>query len=58
MTNKQLSRWRRARQWIEDFDAAFHASSADVLVAHVDKQNAEIQALRNRVSHLEASEQN
>lgn len=58
MTNKQLSRWQRARQWIEDFDAAFHALPADVLVAHVNKQNAEIQALRNRVSHLEASEQN
>lgn len=54
MKNEVTSRLNRAKLWIEQLDRVVHERPEEVLAVNVARQQAEIDALRDRVAALEA----
>lgn len=55
MKDEVISRLSRAKLWIEQLDRVVHERPEEVLAANVARQQAEIDALRDRVAALEAN---
>ncbi|AWZ01270.1 MAG: hypothetical protein NXH87_08080 [Rhodobiaceae bacterium] len=53
MKNEVTSRLNRAKLWIEQLDRVVHERPEEVLAVNVARQQAEIDALRDRVAALE-----
>jgi len=55
MKDEVISRLSRAKLWIEQLDRVVHERPEEVLATNVARQQAEIDALRDRVAALEAN---
>ncbi len=53
MKDEAISRLSRAKLWIEQLDRVMHERPEEVLAVNVARQQAEIDALRDRVAALE-----
>lgn len=53
MTSAIISRLGRAKLWIEQLDRVMHERPEDVLAANIVRQQAEIEALGDRICQLE-----
>lgn len=53
MKDEVVSRLSRAKLWIEQLDRVMHERPEEVLAVNVARQQAEIDALRDRVAALE-----